>query len=246
MADKLPAIPPDDLITIDAFQRALPGDLKKRVNQAMVDDLNKLLHDPMLRENFRDNLLGYTGVMRDGKFKIQSYLDAVKYVSYKLLGSTNIEAYAKTFPQRYQRLINEGADDRTISSYCAAYNKTVLVNKILEQTLVPVHVLNSDLYQKALNTQATLMITAKSEKVRSDAADSVMRQLRPPEAAKIELDVTHKEDKSVQALRETTLKLVNAQRELLEKGASAQDIAHSKLDFGENAVDGEFEEVKEE
>jgi hypothetical protein len=36
----------------------------------------------------------------------------------------------------------------------------------MAQTLVPSYVLNADLYQKALNTSAELMISAKSEKVR--------------------------------------------------------------------------------
>ena len=166
----------------------------------MVDEINGLITDPKLRENYRENLLSYTSVLADGKYKIGDYINAVKYVSYKLLGSSNIEAYSKTFPDRFQRLVQEGADDKTISSYSTAYNKNKLVNLIFEQTLVPSHILNADLYQKALNVQAQLMISAASEKVRSDAANSLLTHLKMPETTKIELDVGIKVDKSIEDL----------------------------------------------
>jgi len=81
-----------------------------------VETINSLSADPMLREAFRDNLISYTGVLQDGKYKVTDYINAVKYVSYKLLGASNSEAYQKTFPDRWQRLVDEGADSKTISS----------------------------------------------------------------------------------------------------------------------------------
>lgn len=219
-----------DLITIEQFERVLPKKNKGKLTTEMVENINNLMTDQQLRENFRENLLSYTGVMSDGKYKIQSYIDAVRYVSYKLLGASNIEAYTKTFPNRFQRLVNEGADDKTISSYSTAYNKTQLVNKIMEQTLVPSHVLNADLYQKAINTQATLMITANSEKVRTDAANSLLVHLKMPEVTKIEMDIGITADKSVSELRATTLALVKQQKAMIESGAmQVKEIAHSKL-----------------
>jgi len=225
------AVPdPDCLVTIEQLQRVMPKQTKTKVTESLVATINEIMTDSQMRENFRDNLLSYTSVMADGKYKIQSYVDAVRYVSHKLLGSTNIEAYTKTFPHRFQRLVNEGADNKTISSYCAAYNKTKLVNKILEQTLVPMHVLNADLHQKALNRQAFLMMNAKSEKVQTDAANSLLTQLKAPETTKIELDVSVKDDKSILELRAATLALAEQQRRMIASGAqSAQEVAHSDL-----------------
>ena len=225
-----PKVEPDELMTQEMFTRVLPKKIKTKVTPEMVSDINSLLIDPTLRENFRDNLLSYTGVMADGKYKIQGYIDAVKYVSCKLLGASNVEAYTKTFPHRFQRLVNEGADDKTISSYVAGYNKTQLVNLILEQTLVPMHVLNQDLYQKALNKQAHLMATAKSEKVQTDAANSLLTHLKMPETQKIELDIGMKGDKSIDELRATTLALAAQQKKMIESGVmQVKEVAHSKL-----------------
>jgi len=219
-----------DLLTMDQFVRVLPKNCKKNVTVEMVDRVNDLLNDQHLRENFRDNLLSYTNVMADGKYKIQSYIDAVRYVSYKLLGSTNIEAYTKTFPDRFQRLVDGGASNKMISSFCAAYNKTKLVCAVLEQTLVPTHIINADLYQKALNVQADLMVSSGSDKVRCDAANSLLTHLKMPETTKLELDVNVKQDKSIEDLRASTLELVKQQKLMIESGAmEVKEVAHSKL-----------------
>jgi len=221
---------PIGALSEEQFKRVLPKHMKIKITPEMLKSINDVMGDPQLRENYRDNLLSYTSVMMEGKFKIQSYIDAVRYVSFKLMGASNVEAYTKAFPDRFNRLINEGADDKTISSYVAAYNKNMLVNKIMEQTLIPVHVFNADIYQKAINTQAMLMTTANSEKVRSDAANSLLTHLKAPEVKKIELDVGIKQDKTIEELRATTLDLVKQQREMLSGGtANAKQIAHSKL-----------------
>lgn len=229
-------------LTKEQFIRVLPKDVKTKVSQKMVDTLNGLMKEPALRENYRDNLLAYTSVMKDGKYKIGDYLNAVRYVSYKLLGSSNIEAYTKTFPDRFSRLVAEGADEKTISSYCAAYNKTKLVQGILEQTLTPVHVLNADIYQKAINKQALIMSNPDaSYKVQSDAANSLLTHLKAPEVSKIELDMNVKQDKTVEDLRGAILELGKTQRKMIESGnMNASDIAKSSILINQEVEDGEI------
>ena len=227
------------MLTIDQFKTALPDKVKKSVNQELIDQINKTLAEPELYEAYRDNLMSYTRVMADGRFKIQNYIDAVKYVSHKLMGCSNIDAYTKTFPQKYQNFLAQGVVAKDIASYVTAYNKSKLVNLIFEQTLIPAYVLNQDLYQKALNTQAELMITAKSEKVRCDAANSLLTHLKMPETQKVELEIGVKEDSSIAALRATTLELARQQRLMVESGAmNAQEVAHGKL-----IIEGEAREV---
>ena len=229
------------MLTADEFRLALPDKMKKSVSQDLIDKINTTLSNPEEFENYRNNLISYTRVMADGKFKIDQYLDAVRYVSFKLMGATNIEAYMKTFPDKYQNFVNTGVQAKDISSYVSAYNKGKLVNLIYEQTLIPVHVLNLDMYQRALNEQMTLGLTAKSEKVRSDALNSVMTQLRPPEIKKVELEVSTKEDGSINALRESTMALVRQQKMMLESGMmDAQEVAHQKLAY----IDVDVVEVK--
>lgn len=228
-------------LTVEQFKQCLPDKVKKSINQELIDQINTTLSDPELFESYRDNLLSYTKVMADGRFKVSSYVDAVRYVSHKLMGSTNIEAYTKTFPDKYARFVQQGVQAKDIASYVTAYNKSKLVNLIFEQTLIPSYVLNQDLYQKALNVQAELMIASKSDKVRCDAANSLLTHLKMPETQKIELEIGVKEDSSIQALRDSTMALARQQRMMMEAGAmNAQDIAHSKLQI----VDVEAVEVQ--
>lgn len=217
-------------LTVEQFQNALPTSVKRSINQELIDKINLTLSEPEMYEAYRDNLLSYTRVMADGRFKMDNYIDAVKYVSHKLMGATNIEAYSKTFPDKITRFAAQQVTSKDIASYVTAYNKSKLVNLIFEQTLIPSYVLNQDLYQKALNVQAELMINAKSEKVRCEAANSLLTQLKMPEVKKVELDIGVKEDSSIAALRQTTLELARQQRLMMESGAmNAQEIAHGKI-----------------
>ena len=226
-------------LTIDQFKTALPDKVKRSINQELIDQINTTLAEPELYEAYRENLLSYTKVMADGRFKVDSYVYAVKYVSHKLMGCTNIEAYTKTFPEKYDRFVQQGVQAKDIASYVTAYNKSKLVNLIFEQTLIPSYVLNQDLYQKALNVQAELMVSSHSDKVRCDAANSLLTHLKMPETQKVELEIGVKEDSSIAQLRAATMELARAQRLAMESGASsAQEVAHAKI-----IVDVEAKEV---
>ena len=217
-------------LTIDQFKQALPDKVKKSINQELIDQINTTLSDPEMFESYRENLLSYTKVMADGRFKVDSYVQAVKYVSHKLMGCTNIEAYTKTFPDKYARFVAQGVQAKDIASYVTAYNKSKLVNLIFEQTLIPSYVLNQDLYQKALNVQAELMVNSGSDKVRCDAANSLLTHLKMPETQKVELEIGVKEDSSISQLRQATLELARQQRLALEAGAmNAQEVAHARI-----------------
>ena len=226
-------------LTVEQFKAVMPTNYKGNINQELMDKINKILSDPNMGEVLRDNLMSYTHVMKEGRFKIEDYISAVKYVSFKLMGHTNFEAYIKTFPDRYQNFLNNNTPTKDIHCYVSAYNKNKLVNLIYEQTLVPTHVLNADIFQKAINVQADLMLTAKSEKVKCDAANSLLNHLKRPEASKIELNVGIQEGGVINELREITSRLAAKQQQLIEGGLySAKEVAHTKL-----VIDGESERV---
>jgi len=217
-------------LTVEQFKKVVPRALRRNVTDELVTKINNIVADPDTVHTFKENLLSYAHVMQEGRFKMHSYLNAVKYVSAKILGASNIAAYIKTFPDSYNRLVQEGASEKDMSAYVAAYNKTKLVNLIYEQTFIPTYVLNAHLFQDALNTQADLMMNARSEKVRSDAANSLLVHLKRPEVQKVEIDIGVKEDESIQALRASTMELVRQQKMMIEGGhCSATAIAASAI-----------------
>lgn len=217
-------------LSTEEFKRALPDKARRSVNQEVINKVSQLLSDPDMHEQYRENLVSYASIMQDGKFKLTSYVDAVKYVSQKLMGKTNMDAFSVTFPAKIQDWTARGVAPKDMASYVTSYNKSKLVNLILEQTLTPHWIINQDMYQRALNTQADLMTNANSEKVRSDAANSLLTHLKQPESQKVELSVSQKEDSSIDALRRSTNELVAQQRQMMESGSmDAQEVAHSRL-----------------
>lgn len=228
------------MLSIDILKKALPSKYKNKVNNELLNQINQTLSDPDLYDTYKDNFISYLDVLNDGKYKIQDYMNAVKYCTHKLMGNTNTDAYIKTFPQRYQTMIDKGYTSKEMSSHISIYNKSQLVNKIMEQSLIPSWVLNQDLYQKAINVQAELMMTAQSEKVRSDSANSLLIHLKPPEVKKVELDIGLKANSEIEELKLTLAELASQQQRMIKAGIStATDVAEQKLirviDYEENS-----------
>lgn len=218
------------VLSEDEFIRALPSNIKGRVNSTVMKDINNILNDEVVRETFRENLVSYTSILQKGRFKLSSYIAAVKYVSFKLMKCNNNDAYRRTFPERIRQLNKEGASANKIAAYVSAFNKSKLVNLIWEQVLIPVHILNADKLQKAINHQAYLMLNAKSEKVQCDAAACLIKELRPPEATKIELDISNKCDSQIDELKKITAQLAENQIKQIASGTmTIEAVAKSSI-----------------
>ncbi len=215
----------DNKLTVEQIKSALPKNLRVAASQELADKINQASLDPIMAQHIRENFISYTTVLKDGKYKMEDYLNAATYVRFKLMGFNNEEAYQRTFPQRHENLVARGASRKDISAYVAAFHKGKLVNSIMEQTLIPVWVLNQDIYQKAINTQAELMLNANSELVRSNAADSLMNHLKKPEVKEVNLNLGAKENEGVKELNETLRKLAEQQQLAIGNGVTTREIA---------------------
>lgn len=230
-----------DLFTESDFKSALPAHMKKNVNKDLIDKVNDIMTKDEEREQFRENIVGMSYVLKEGKFKLESYVNAVRYIMFTMMGKSNQESYSLTFPDKVNDWHTMGKTAKDISSAVAIYNKSKLVNLVREAALIPAHIYNADVFQKAINTQVELMTSAKSEKVRSDAANSLLTHLKQPETKKIELDIGVKEDSAIANLRETTAKLVAQQKAMVDAGMmNAKEIAEQRL----TVIDGEFTEIE--
>lgn len=217
------------MLTREQVEKALPSNLKSAATQAFTDQVNSIVADPLVAEQVRNNFLSYTAVLRDGKFKTEDYLHAVTYVSFKLMGESNQDAYFKTFPQRHLALMAKGTSSKDISAYVAAYARGKLVNAILEQSLVPTWVLNQDLYQQAINQQAWLMINAKSELVQTNAANSLLTHLKKPENMAPSINIDMRETSGMGELKDMLTRLAQSQRQAIADGTPTKAIAAQRL-----------------
>lgn len=217
------------MIEYETLKSLVPKSQRGLITEELVQKLNDWNSDPKLLDSFKENLLSYVGVLKDGKYKITDYMHAVKYVSYKLLGHSDLDAYAITFPDRYQRLIDAGINRSDMSPYASAYKKNKLVNAIMEQTLIPSHVINAPLYQEALNQLAQIMVHSGSDMARVNAATAILANTKAPEITKIELDIGVKENSAIDDLRRATEELVLAQKQSIMAGKAVKEIAESKI-----------------
>lgn len=218
------------LMTPELLKMALPKNLHGNATPQFAATINQLALEPETCEEVRSNFLTYSKVLVDGKYKTQDYLNAVIYCTHKFMGYSNKDAYARSFPDRYQSLAARGATEKDISAYVSAYSKNQLVNQILEQALIPAHLLHQDVFNQAIKTQVELMQSSPSDKVRQDAANSILTHLKAPEKKKIELDVTVKQTGGIDDLRQTMEALAKQQVELIAAGATtAKDMARAPL-----------------
>ena len=216
--------------TIDVLKKSLPDKYKNNINKELLDNINTTLSDPDLYETYRDNFVTYMSVLNDGKYKITDYLNAVKYCTQRLMGKSQIDSYIATFPDRYDNMIKNGKTSKEMSSIITVYNKSKLVNAIMEQSMIPSWILNQDMYQKAINVQAEIMMTASSDKVRSDAANSLLTHLKPPETKKVELDIGLKQGSEVDNLRSIIAELAGERKRRIEAGVvTVKETAEAKL-----------------
>lgn len=218
------------MLTQEQVAEALPVPLRGSVTQNLVDMVNNVSADPIIAEHIRENFVTYTHVLKDGKFKMESYLEAVTYVSLKLMGLSNQDAYAKTFPARMARLQEEKKSAKDIAAYVAAYHKNKLVNLILEQALIPVWLLNQDAYQKAVNTQVLLMQTSNSDLVKTQAANSILTHLGKPKEAAAKLQINVNESTGMTELMNMMKQLAQKQIDSISNGVtSAREVAATRI-----------------
>lgn len=219
-------------LTKSDLLEAIPSSLRSNVTDEFIKKVNDSISGDIHRKHIADNVIGYAHILREGKYKITDYINAVKYCSFKMAGYDNIDAYRETFPDRWLKFMNEGTSRKTIHSYVAMYNKGTLVQRILEMAMIPVWLNNQDVLQEAINTQAQLMRTANSEKVRSDAANSIMTHVKPPDPRKGTLDININnpaQDDVLTDLREAAEALRAAQREALTQGVTIDQVASTEI-----------------
>ena len=218
------------MITEEQLKNALPAKFKSLSTEELSNKLNQVSNDPFFAERFRENLLSYTNVLQDSRYSIDEYINAVGYVSYRLMGYNKEESYKRTFPQRYAQLIVLGKKPNEISPYITAYNKTKLVNQLMEQAMIPSWVLNQEFYQEAINKNVSLMRTAKSEKVQQMAAESLLKYLGKPESKDMPMiNIDLRENNGLDDLKRSIAELAQTQKDLIQKGMPTKVIAEQVI-----------------
>lgn len=210
-------------------QNRVPKKLRNSITDALVDKLNKAISDPSLSEQMKENFFSYMSVLQDGVYKVQDYVNAVIYVSFKLMGLSNRQAWERTFPDRLAALVASGKSERYIDMNVSLYHKNKLVNKIMEQSLVPFWVLNQDARQKAVNTCVEVMEGSRNDLARVKAADTLLNYLQEPKEMGPLISIDARETAGFKELQNLLSDLAKKQLDAINNGMTAKEIAEQPI-----------------
>ena len=221
------------MLTVAELKEVVPKQHRTKVSQSFVDTLNTMVKDPQMAEVYQKNIITYSHVLQDGRFKLTDYFNAVLFVSYKMMGLSSMAAYQKVFPDKCRDMVNRNVSAKDMQAYASTFNKNKLVTLIYEQTLIPDHIMYASVRHRAIAAQANLL-NSTNEYVVQKAADSLMNHLKAPESAKISSEMGAKDTGVLADLSEALNRLSNQQSIAIQSGSlSAKQIAHAAIIEGE-------------
>lgn len=221
------------MLTVAELKEVVPKQHRTKVSQSFVDTLNTMVKDPQMAEVYQKNIITYSHVLQDGRFKLTDYFNAVLFVSYKMMGLSSMAAYQKVFPDKCRDMVNRNVSAKDMQAYASTFNKNKLVTLIYEQTLIPDHIMYASVRHRAIAAQANLL-NSTNEYVVQKAADSLMNHLKAPESAKISIEMGAKDTGVLADLSEALNRLSNQQSIAIQAGSlSAKQIAHADIIEGE-------------
>ena len=229
-------------LELAVVKKLLPKSHTTLLTQDFLDRIEASVSDSIIAEQFKENFVTYANVLRGGKYSMEDYVNAIKYISFKLLGYTNKDAYISTFPERYAKLVK---NNQHVDAFVQAYNRGKIVNQIYEQTMVPTYILNAPLHQEALSELAKMI---RDPNVRGmtkvKACETILNYTKPPEVAKAEITIGMEQQDTISELREVTEGLASLlQQSITDGNWSLKEIAEKPIiDIKPVEIEAEIEE----
>lgn len=222
----------DETLTLDFLQAQLgtPSKEVKYLTQDTVDEIKALVKDPEYGEEFLSSYIDYFNISQtSNRWSGKVYMSAMKFFVLVEGGHSLVSAYAKTFPERLAARVSRGQTKEHMTGEASRYNSSKLVNEIRKVASIGIQLSHRHLLHEALDRTADMMRSARSEMVRQKAAETLIRELKPAEDTKVQVDVVVDERDSIKALREAAEKLALAELQSIKAGVAVKVIAESKI-----------------
>ncbi len=241
-----PMVKESQSITKDKLKKFIPKGCAAAVTDEVIEMINNIENDTNLPQEYMEERILSSMHMLGGKgVTMEQLTNAVKYCNLQQ-DMTNEQAWAITFPVKYDKLIREG---RTVASHVSMYNKSKLVLEITKNMLVPVHITHQPIFFKAIQKQIDLMegrSANEGEKVSAHvqflAAKELAEITKQPEDNTIELKIGAS-DAVLEVMKEqndSISEMVKQQREAFRKGMNVQDLQKVHVVHNEDIIDGEI------
>ena len=227
--------PEDEPITLAELKEVYPIKVSDVVLQNAVDIINNTSKnlDFTMAQYFRESCINHIDIMKESKHRVsfQDYVNACKFVTFKMAGNTDVRAYALTFPDRVRRMEREKISNSHLYQYANIYSKNKTVVEVMTKVMVPKYVMYQDWFDKAVNVQGEIMLSDKAPfKVKSDAANSLMTHLKPPEIKQAEVKINTSGSGAITQLAEALNNLSSKQSDMLRSGRyTLQEIREAEI-----------------
>ena len=235
------------VITKEDLQKALPT-RKNAITDDIVNLINQSTHEPEFQgESLLNTAITYEKVMTNNRASIKEYLRALKFCAYLVSMDDNItEAYKKAFADRdfvKERLnVNTSSTKyNELTSAASRYRKSRLVVDILTMSQVPLDLMFTGARYKAVGVLAELMVTAKLDRDKINAAKELLAATKGPEEVKMELDVGERTANLQQQLSTQLMESVALQKKMLEAGVGFEEATRLNIKLKSN---DDFEDVE--
>jgi len=176
-------------------------------------------------------------------------LNAIRFCSYLISLDDNFtEAYKKVFwdTEFVKSKLDLKSDDskyKELTSAASRYRKSKLVVDILTVSQVPMHLMFTGMQYQAVGVLHEVMMTAKLDRDKINAAKELLAATKAPENIKIDLDIGVKENSAIQQLNEQLAQVGSNQIKHLESGTTdLKKLGAMKVKREEDIVEGEVYE----
>lgn len=231
-------------LTLSSVQSQLTGPQKLMVDEGVIDEINKLVHDPDYGPEFLESYLDCLNVLAEApRNNHTQYLNAMKFFSLVEAGNSLTDAYVKTFPDRFnnRQAGNPGKSPdevrQLLRGEASRYNASKLMAEIRRVATIPIQLVHRHLLNDAILVQADLMMNARSEMVRSKAADTLIRELKPAEDQVLNVKVEDGSVSVIAELQKAAQALAASQHEAVMAGVPLKQISQSKVYTPEEEIE---------
>lgn len=219
-------------LTIEELQKRFPSKAKT-ITDETVELINAANADPNFNgDEFLNTMYDYENVMYKNKASMKDYITALKFCAYlESEGDNYTEAYkrARATDQFVIERLNVDTDSdqyKELTYAASRYRKTPMVRDILTQADMPLYLMFQGARYKAVKTLADEMLTAAYSKDRINAADKLLTHVKPPENAKIELEIGPAQDSIIDKYEAMISQLVQTQKQQIAEGGDLKSITN--------------------
>ena len=207
-------------LSIEEARSFVPRNFRSQITEKFLDQMEQAIGNDEQARHVRENFITYSKVLQDcdPNVNILDYLNAVRFITFKIMGYSAEESWKRVFPHKVEKLLREG-NEKHINKYANIYNKSQIVNKIYSQTMIPSYILHHEEYEKMISTLNDMIYSGELRGMaKVKAVEIFLSNTKPPEVAKAELQVSIQQSDTITDLRDATDKFARAMRLAIEEG----------------------------